>query len=590
MQWNKFLLYTFIVSLVVHACLFAQEEDKQTDQVRNTEKAKPMVFSDDTLRSSSSVEPDSNIEKGSSSVKPATKIVNLNRRKIVTEITKIFEKGEYLKTAQAILDAEKKLYYHKKLNRKVRGRLNYMKGISYARLNEFVLSIRAFERALQAKFKSDDIYYEYGQALYADEKFLKARLAFKKSVKKRYKIAVSLYYIAYISQQMKDYKKAVAFYDLIEKLPNEEKKDVIQASRMQVADIYLEQIKEVSDKEKSIKEYVLPQYRKALDWDHSSSMAFDIRSKIERLERQFGLVLFKMRNGRLTNRPPYILSTTYTYGMDNNVNGKNLTTLTNPENEAAAYHQLSVFGRYSLYPNNIISIAPEFSLDIQRYVSEDSSIYANNRNTYSFGGTINYEHSYFKRPATFSVNASYGATQNDSDEDKVIEPSDTSLSFTVSEELEFIKNWPSTFRYRLTNIKDANNVLNGNTTNLIWEQLVLMRYLTLFTYMSLDSTHYDTAAAQASDTSGYTARLDLIFSSLLGLFDLNLFTSLTSTNFVNQPAKGTLVLSSMGAGLSYKMTKKWYLSFNYNLDSQKADLTSDVFSKTLSTFSLNYVY
>src|SRR5690606_4082582 len=125
-------------------------------------------------------------------------------------------------------------------------------------------------------------YYEIAQAYYVSDKLIEARQQFRNSVKIGFKRAVSLYYMAFISQQIKDVKKAASYFNAIEKLPDDEKRDVIQAARMQLGDIYLAKVEQMPNSFKKVEEVVIPQYKKALAWDEDSSLAPEIREKIEK--------------------------------------------------------------------------------------------------------------------------------------------------------------------------------------------------------------------------------------------------------------------------------------------------------------------
>ena len=63
----------------------------------------------------------------------------------------------------------------KKANQ-LKGLLNYWKGMSYSRINEFDKAIEYFSKAIELKYETEDLFYEYGQVLYVADKFKKARI------------------------------------------------------------------------------------------------------------------------------------------------------------------------------------------------------------------------------------------------------------------------------------------------------------------------------------------------------------------------------------------------------------------------------
>jgi tetratricopeptide (TPR) repeat protein len=225
----------------------------------------------------------------------------------IEKIFNLYVNGEYDSALRTLEKIQVNLQTHMKNKKDIQGFIYYWQGLCHIKLSEYEDAIKNLERAIKEKFDAKDLYYEYGQALYTSLKLKKAREAFKVSVKRKYKRGVSLYYIAYISQELGDLKTAVSFFEAIEKLPEVEKKDIVQAARVQVGDIYFEQVKRRRDSLKAITKYVLPQYKKALSYDKESTIADEIRKKIERIERRYDLVLFYLRNGRPTARPPYFV-------------------------------------------------------------------------------------------------------------------------------------------------------------------------------------------------------------------------------------------------------------------------------------------
>ena len=218
-----------------------------------------------------------------SKVKAKAKVSKNGTSTFIEFIYKKFNEGDY---QQVLLDLDKieiDIKKHKKHKKDIQGLVYYWKAVTYAKINEYEQSLAFFKNSIEENYIPKDLYYEYAQALYVSEKLKGARLAFKKSVKKKFKRGVSLYYIAYISQQLKDNKKAVKFYTMIEKLPEEEKKDVVQAARMQIGDIYLMQVEKMPNTFKSVRDYIIPQYRKAIEFDKQSTLAEEIRTKIRTL-------------------------------------------------------------------------------------------------------------------------------------------------------------------------------------------------------------------------------------------------------------------------------------------------------------------
>ena len=247
----------------------------------------------------------------------SAEIADAEKNSLLKTASSLYAEGKYSATVEELKTVEET--QKSKLSKPLSGFISYWKAICYNKNQDFPQAIANLDKALGLDYAPVDINYEYGQALFAAEKLSEARLQFRESLKKKFKRAVSLYYIAYISKELGEKKKAVTFYKAIEKLDAAEAMEVRQASEMQIGDIYLEQVEKHPDAFKAVESYVIPQYKKALELNRDSALAPEIQNKIYKLENKYDLVLFKLRNGRPTLNPPYFLRLAAEYGVDSNV-------------------------------------------------------------------------------------------------------------------------------------------------------------------------------------------------------------------------------------------------------------------------------
>jgi hypothetical protein len=511
---------------------------------------------------------------------------------VQTVFTK-FEAGKYEEVISTLDKLEKKIKPKSKRGKKLKGLVYYWKAMSYSRLNDFDIAETFFIKSLEQKYFSKDIYYEYGQVLYVSLKYKRARVAFKKSVKAKYKVGVSLYYIAFISQELKDYKKAVSFYNMIEKLPAEDSKDVIQAARMQVGDVYLKQIERQRDPFKGVEKYVIPQYKKALKYDEESKLAEEIKEKITNLQRKYELILFKMRNGKQTARPPYYVRANMLYGLNDNV-----TKLSEDSKKEAAeekdysssYYEVGVFSRYSFYPNSSFSYAPEFSAQMTTYTSDSEFILP--YNAYFIKGALkmNYEHLYKSLPATFYMDFDYTYNADDGDADEKIAASNNTIGVTFSEELQIWANNPSTFRLRYETLAAEETTSSSSTITMTYEQVAMLTRTTLFFTNSYAQTTYNEADSESLNTTTMTTRLDAIFPTFFNLFNPTLYGSLTNTDNVEDSDKGLYSVTTLGMNLNRPVGRNLYLTLDYSLATRTADQDADNYTQQLVTLNLDLIY
>jgi hypothetical protein len=515
-----------------------------------------------------------------------------NSKELISEVFMKFENAKYSEVIAVLNQLEKRIKPNAKNYNKVQGLVYYWKAMSYSRLNDYEFAEKFFIKALDLKYFTQDIYYEYGQVLYVASKYKRARIAFKKSVNSKYKVGVSLYYIAFISQELKDYKKAVRFYKMIERLPAEEKNSVLQAARMQVGDVYLQQIERGNDPFQGVKEYVIPQYEQALEVDEKSALAAQIRQKIESLQRKYEIVLFRMRNGKPTARPPHYIRANFLYGLNDNVSASSEDTKSNlsTEDYSSSYYEVGFFSRYSFYPSDSFAYAPEFSFGLTQYTSDSTNILPYNKYYVKGALKMNYEHSYKSRPATFYIDLDYTYNADDADADEEFAVSDNTYGITLSEELQFWQNNPSTFRFRFENISAQLEADKSTILSLTFEQVIYLSKVTLFSYNNYSVTNYSEETSQANNTTSLTTRLDAIFPTFYKLFNPTLYTSLTQLEYVENTSRGKPLLSKFGVNLNRPLSKKWYLTLDYSFGSQAADEDSDVYKQQLITLNLDYIY
>jgi hypothetical protein len=506
----------------------------------------------------------------------------------IQSVVEQFEAGKYQEALGeiALLLKNKEIASHPRS----RGLLLYWKGLTNIRLNEYDEGIENLSEAIKLKFKSKDIHYEFGQALYVSERLKEARLAFRESVRNKYKTGVSLYYIAFISQQLKDYKKAVGFYSMIEKLGKKEKKDVLQASRMQTADIYLAQVEKLPNSFSSIEKYVIPQYRKALKVDADSKLAEQIQKKIIEIQKRYDLLVFKMRNGRATSFPRFFVRGNLGYSIDDNVTSTAEDTKENLDEDdyKSGYLDAGIYSRYTLYPNSSFSVSPEINLNYRKYSSDSDSIKPYNSLSATVGVQVNVEHSFKQSPATTYLNVDYTYKEDDANFDDTLEKSSDTLSFTISEEVQFWVDNPTTFRYRLTQTEAVDEEFSFNTHSIIWEQVLSLSNLSIFFYTAFDLNSYENNSDL--DNSALTLRGDLLFPTFFNLFNPNLYISILKTNYSNDSERAEQSLIEYGATLSRPLTEKLYLNFLFSNESQTGKADSDNYRGVTMGMNLDYYY
>ncbi|MDA8793515.1 tetratricopeptide repeat protein [Bacteriovoracaceae bacterium] len=475
------------------------------------------------------------------------------------------------------------------------GLIFYWRGLISSKLHEYPNAIENFEKSIRLKYKSDDMYYEYAQALYAQEELKKSRRAFRASVKNKYKMAVSLYYMAYLSQVLKDYKKSVAYYSAIERLDdNEEKSSVLQAARMQIGDIYLMQAEKLPNAFRAVDKHVIPQYEEAWKFDKTSDLGKQIKKKIEDLQRKYELVLFRMRNGRPTLRPPYFLRLVQAFNYDSNINAVTDDLVEDTDNTLDTWASATTFlGRYTFYVKDVVSVAPEARLIYTKHLTDEDYIYTNDNYSANLAIRNTYEHMLFGKQASLLFDFDNTRTVNDTDEnseaDRTLELSSTTNTFMLGERFVYGSLGETVLRYRSGSTVNENSEDYSNS-GFTWEQVfTLFRSTLLITMITKDQTRYE--ETDTLDTDAMTYRVDFIPPRLFGFATVSYGLSMTNTDYINDDDKGPQ--TTLSPSLTFTRTIGYGIRGNVTWGQTvvtDAEEDANNYNKTTYGFNLEYVF
>lgn len=522
-------------------------------------------------------------------------VINLISLSAFSEVDSLFKKANQLlseskfEAAMAELNSiEENIKQDRSLANKL-GKLNYLKGIVANRLNDFPQAVKSFDKALKIGYDSPDLHYEQGQALFAAEQLKRARAKFARSYKLNFKRAVSLYYIAYISMEMNDFKKAHKYYNLIEKLPLKESKDVLQAARMQLGDMYLAKAEEHPDSFRMIENLVLPQYEKALEVDKKSSLGRSLKSKITDLQKRYDLLLFQLRNGRPVLNPPYFLKVSQEVGYDSNVIFNPNETTVDRSKQSSDYTRTDIFGRYTFYYRDYYSFSPEVRFNNTYYFNREPEIHRNDNRSYSAALRNAYEYDLRGRPASLLFDVEYNEIHRDIRQKKNLQYNSSSITYMVGHRMNFWDKGDTVFRLRFRSYDTYNDFSDSKTISASVEQVATFQFGTLLLYGSVDRTRVD---FDVFDTNSFTVRADYIYSGtrdyVIPVVGLGV-TRVDPTN--DRPIRGIETLINPSVRLIKNFGKNWRAILKYDKqDYDSQDTFLFAYKKELYGMELEYLF
>lgn len=508
-------------------------------------------------------------------------ILNASKSDFFKNVVSPFTQGKYQRAVDELTLLESMT-----TNKGQLGLIAYWKGICHNRLQDFPAAISSFDKSLQLGFNPVDLSYEYGQALYAADMLQEARLQFRESLKKKFKRAVSLYYIGFISRELGEKKKAVTFLKAIEKLDKTEAMEVRQAAEFQVGDIYLEQVEKHPDAFRAVESYVIPQYELALKIDRESSLAPKIKRKIQELQQKYDLILFKLRNGRDTLVPPYFLRLAAEIGRDSNVTFSPTGQEVDESEKASLFSKTDAMGRYTFYYSNFITISPEMRFSYTRYLNRVEEIYRNDNYILAPALRTTYEHTLWKKPASLIMDYEYNDARRDIEAREELDFAFRAHTMTVGERFNFFSWGESTVRlkYRVFDSYDDNS--DSRNIGLSWEQVKSFPVSMLLLYASYDQSRVE---KDTYDNDSLNLRADWILPNFKGWFSPSLGLGFSYIDPINDEVRGTEFLLNPSVRLTRSVGRNWRTTLRYDFQDYKSD-DEDNFAYRKHLYALEFEY
>lgn len=497
-----------------------------------------------------------------------------------------FSEGKYLSTIEELKSLEGKT---PPPGKELKGLISYWKGICYNRIQEYQEAILSFEAALSVDYIPSDLHYEYAQALFATEKLTEARLQFKESIKRKYKRAVSLYYLGYISKELGEKNKSFTFFNAIQKLPEEERREVSQAAEMQIGDLYLSEAEHHKKSLEEVETTVIPQYRKALEINPEGELAPVILEKIDSLQRKYDLLLFQLRNGRPTQIPPYFLRLAQEIGKDSNVLFSPAETTISKSRRESIYSKTEAFGRYTFYIDDIVSVSPEFRAINSYYFNRVPEVYKNDNYLLAPALRTSYEHTHNKKPASFLLDYEFSESRRDVYGKKQLEFNSRTHALVLGERLTLFKGGESTVRFRYRALDSYLPNSDSTVKSLSFEDARSFSNSTVLLFASRDWMRVKNSFY---DTNAWTFRGDFILSRFKDWFTPSVGFGLTLTDPINaRSTRGQEVLMNPSARLSKFIKKNWRANIKADYqDNKSKDDANFSYKKSIFAFELEYFF
>lgn len=508
---------------------------------------------------------------------------------VFLKATKLHKEGKYQATVDELNKVQSELRQNGKDDSKSSGFIYYWRGIALNRLQNYDEAIKNLKQAITLNYAPLDINYELGQAYFAMDKLYEARFQFTESLKRSFKKTTSLYYMGYISKELGDKNNAKYIFQNIKDFEDSDSPETWQASRMQLADMELEEAEKSPDAIRRIDKVVIPLYEKALESNKKSALAPKIKSRIIDLQKKYQLVLFQMRNGRPTLIPPYFLRVAQEVGFDSNVTFTPEETTIAEAKQGSSFSKSEVFGRYTFYYKDYLSFAPELRFNFTRYMNRVPEIYRNDNYLLAPALRGAYEHSFRNKPAALLFDYDLNEANRDVEAKEKLIFSSRSHTFSLGEKFNIFSFGETILRLRRREFQSFISASNSQTTSFILEQFINLPKSIILMYVSHDRTRVRT---DIFNTDATTVRADWILPQFKTWFSPVLSFAATFTDpFNDRENRGLETLWNPGLRLTRKLNNHFNLNgrFEHQLNKSRDDANFS-FRKNLAALELEYIF
>lgn len=472
------------------------------------------------------------------------------------------------------------------------GTRNYLMALCYKGMQKHDRAVVHFKQAIKLGKKTEDLFFEYGQSLFAVNDLLAARRAFRISFEKKYKADFSLYYIAHIGEILEDGASVKKNYIKLIKDPKAEK-PLKQVAYFRLAELIYDQTKEKFYANNYIADYVVPLLDKAEALDPKSDTASEIRSRYDEILLKHNMHPLLLDNGRMLSRQATTLIFTQSYSQDDNVTlESDAPGLTNSNTDRGSsilgseffYSKRYIGGRYFVF-------SPELRLTWTEYGDEtNSEIYQNDSYGISpaFRGSYNFSWNKKKAELLFELEGNYTAR------DKNLEQKRTffgrSLTYTLGLRRKFIPQGDTTIKIRRKDLTSYTDSISGPTSTLYVDQLYVRENGHIMVGLFIADFYRPNDENNA--TNSYLFRTDYLMPRLFWGVDLNLNASLTFLDTrLQSDTRGTERTTSFGLKIQRRINNRWRLGVNYTrTQNQSADEDNYSYTKTVTGLELRYTF
>lgn len=471
--------------------------------------------------------------------------------------------------------------------KKIMGAKYYLEGVSLNRLQRYDEAELKLSASLSAGHRAEDLYYEYGQSLYANNKLEEAREVFNKSARSGYKKHTSFYYIAHISQILEDWKLARSYYQKITKSKNVET-NLLQIAHFQLGEVLLSiaEIKK-NNSRNLVAKYVLPRMDQAISSDRNSLLAKEITTRRDEIQKRYDLDPTLYKNGRPIPARNWEFSFSQEFRYDNNITlATDLPSVQATQKDSNIF-EMTVQSSFNKAFARRWTFTPDLRFSYLIHQDRDASeVFQNDQYKISPAVRSAVQHTLFGNPAALILDWDWDYIARDKLGDKNVSFYSRAATYTLGERFKLFGQGETTFKVKLKNYEGYQDSLDTTTTSFTADHILILPASTImvlfFSYDKID------AVTDSSDQSSILGRIDYIIPGIANQYILN---GAMSANFIKKDLAGTNDITlSPSVKLSKKITKKSKLNISYTYTQNLSDTTANEYSKHVTGIEYKFIF
>lgn len=443
--------------------------------------------------------------------------VSETNQKILAEAFALFKKGAYSQAAD-------KAETIKADDRETMGTVYFFIASAHAKLQAFDKAEAFYEKTITTKHNPPGLYYDYGQALFAQQKLKEAEQAFRKSIIAKFKMGASAYYIAYIRNTLDDKKGARDFYNRIGKLSNDPDQ-VKQASLMQIAEMAKEDADEMKDKpelkakrKRLLEADVTNLYKRTRDYSPGTDIAKQAEAKLEEVDKELEAMVERMRNGNPLPRKSYSLIFSQDFTYDSNVTTQADAALVEVSNRDAVIWKSGFLTKYQFNWRKTVSFIPELNASISYHSRRTQpKVYSNDNISVAPALRTKIEHWSAGKAATMMLDFEFNYMLRDYRQAHQFPWYSRSYNFVIGERARWFDTGSTTLKLNLKFNENNNPARNSYSPGVSLTQLIKVADNNLVATLSSDYLH---ARDDTNDERNYKIRLSTTFSKAFEKVDV----------------------------------------------------------------------